>query len=334
MQFTQEKMLTLLEKSGREGWTLRQMAALREEGLLPPLRRQTQPGTNKPLYVWDEEDIDQIVDVYDWWRYCNGDRATLTLALWLRRYKIPLDLLCRLYLRVIEGYLQRLTRGKTDLDDVLDEVSNIVVAWSRKYRYSPRLAAQRKQMSVERMELVTEMMLGALAIPDQELTAEAFRSFLLEVGESLDAATDGVEIFEEFFATPQRIAATLRDILTLPNLREAVQTATPEQWEQAREDYLTLCQLLSELVKAAASSEPPSFPEWFTTNLTLMWASLLIVPFLSARYRGYGQLLDMAFEKIHEMLTDPSFIAQALQLQNERARRTIEADVNNIPLVS
>ncbi len=332
MQFTQKDMLALLKQSGREGWTLRQMTALRK--WLPPKRRQTQPGTNKPLYAWDEQDIEQIVEVYDWWRYCHGDRATLTLALWLQGYEVPPDLLRRLYLRLIEGYLQRLTRGKTDPDDVLDEVSNIVVAWSRKFRYSPRLAAQRKQMSVEQMELVTEMMLGALAVPDPEQTAETFRSLLLGVGESLGASIDDEEILEEFLATPERIAATLRDVLTLPNLREAVQTATPEQWEQAREDYLSLCQLLSELVKAAASSEPPSFPERFTTNLTLHGACWLITPFLSARYRGYGQLLDMAFEKIHEMLIDPSFRAQALQLQKERAGSTIEADVNDIPLVS
>src|SRR5713101_2627578 len=109
MQLTQKEMLTQLKKSGREGWTLRQMTALREEGWLPPLRRQTQPGTNKPLYVWNEEDIEQIVEVYDWWSYCHGDRATLTLALWLERYEVSLDLLCRLYLRIIDGYLQRLT---------------------------------------------------------------------------------------------------------------------------------------------------------------------------------------------------------------------------------
>ena len=327
MQFTQKEMLVLLKESRREGWTLRQMTALREEGLLPPLRRQTQQGTNKPLYVWDEQDIEQIVEVYDWWSYCDGDRATLTLALWLRWYKVPLDLLRRLYVRVIEEYLQRLTHGKTDPDDILDEVSKIVVGWTRKLRYTPSLAAQRKQVSVEQMELVTETVLGALAVPDEEPTAETFRSFLLAAGEPLDASTD---YEEEFFATPQRIAAILRDILTLPNLREVVKTATSEQWEQAREDYLFLYQLFSELGEFAASSSTPSLPDWFLTNLTLKGACLLIVPFLSARCRGYGQWIEMAFEEIHEELTDPSIRAQVLNLNKERARRTIEADVDDI----
>jgi len=70
-------MFTMLQESGRKGWMLHQMTALREERFLPPLRRQTQQGTNKPLYVWNEKDIDQIVEVYDWWSYCDGNRAAL-----------------------------------------------------------------------------------------------------------------------------------------------------------------------------------------------------------------------------------------------------------------
>ena len=81
MGFTQREILAALEESGRNDWTLRQMTALRNEGFLPPLRWETQPGTNRPRYVWDETDIEQIVDAYDWWSYYEGDRASLTLAL-------------------------------------------------------------------------------------------------------------------------------------------------------------------------------------------------------------------------------------------------------------
>jgi hypothetical protein len=328
VQFTQKEMLALLKKSQRVGWTKRLMGALRKEGFLPPLRRQTQKGTNKPLYVWDEEDIDQIVDVYDWWSYCGGDRATLALALWLQGYEIPLDLLRRLYTRTIDAYLQQLTRGKTDPDDILDEVSKIVVVWARKLRYDPRLVAQRKKLSVEQMELVTETVLGALAVSDQEPTVETFRSFILAAGESLDPSTDYVEDFWEFIATPRRVAATLQDILSLPNLQKIVQTATPEQWEQAREDYLSFCQLCSEFWELATSAGTPLLPEVLFTNWKLRGACWLMVPFLSARCRGYGQWIDMAFAKIHEGLADPSIQAQVFS--KERAGRTIEAEVDDI----
>lgn len=154
MQFTQKEVLALLKESGRDDWTLRQLTALGEEGLLPPLKRQTQQGTNKPLYVWDEKDIDQIAEVYDWWSYCDGNRAALALALWLQGYEVLLDLLRRLYVHTIEAYLQRLTRGKTNPDDILDEVSEIVVVWNRKSRYSPGLTAQRKKVSVEQFAIL------------------------------------------------------------------------------------------------------------------------------------------------------------------------------------
>lgn len=328
MQFTQKETLELLKESGREGWTLRQMTALREEGCLPPLRRQTQQGTNKPLYIWDEEDIDQVVDVYDWWSYCNGDRATLTLVLWLEGYEVSLGPLHRLYLRIIEEYLQQLTRGKTNPDDILDEVSKIVVVWTRKFRYSPGLAAQRKKFSVERMEQVTETLLGALAIPNQESAAEIFRSFLLGAGESLDASSDYEKDFEDFFAIPQHVEAILRDILTLPNLREVVKTATPEQWQQAREDYLFFCQVVSTFGELVKSVSEISFPENFFMGLKIRGALWLTAPLLSARCRGYGQWIDMALEKMREVLADPSVRAQVFG--KERARRTIEPNVNDI----
>ena len=127
MGYTQKEILTALEKSGCNKWNLRQMTKLRSEGFLPKLTRTTQLGTNKPLNVWDEKDIDQIVDVYDWWNYCDGDRATLTLALWLDGYELPLNLLRHIYIPIIEAYLQKLTGGKIDPDDILDKVSEIVV---------------------------------------------------------------------------------------------------------------------------------------------------------------------------------------------------------------
>ena len=120
----------------------------------------------------------------------------------------------------------------------------------------------------------------------------------------------------------------MRDIFTLPNLHEVVKIATLEQWEQVREDYLSLCQLCSEFGELATSAGTPPFPEILLTNLTIMGTRWLIAPLLSARYRGYGQWINMAFDKIHEGLTDPSFRTQVLDKQ--KARRTIETDVGYI----
>src|SRR5712691_4706349 len=178
MEFTQKEILAMLEESGRIDWNLRQMTALRNEGFLPPLRRKTLQGTKKPQYVWDETDMDQIADAYDWWSFYDGDRGMLGLVLWLKGYAVPLDFLRRIYLSVVDMYFQLLTRGKTDPDDILDEVSKIVVARIRKLKFTPGLADERKKMvteqnaSMEQMETMMEAVLSALAVPDEELDTD------------------------------------------------------------------------------------------------------------------------------------------------------------------
>jgi len=332
MGFTQKEILAALEESGRNNWNLRQMTALRKEGFLPPLRRETQPGTNKPLYVWNETDIQQIADVYDWWSYYDGDRATLALALWLKGYEVPLDVLRRTYITVIEAYIQMLTRGKTDPDDILDEVSEIVTVWMRKLKYTPGLTDQRKKMrteqnvSIEQMEMFTETVLGALAVPDQEVATEGIYSSLLGARESQDASIDYAEE-DDFFIRAEDVVVILRDILALPHLREAIITASLEQWQQARKDYLSFCHVLSVIVERMPGKGEESFPESFLMNMKINNAVWLIAPLLSTRYRGYGQWIDMAFEKIHEFLADPA--VQERILNKHRARRTIEADIQD-----
>lgn len=325
MEFTQKEMLGMLKESGRNKWNVRQMIALRKEGYLPPLTRKTQPGTNKPLNVWDETVINQIVYVYDWWDYCKGDRTTLAFALWLKGYKVPFDLLRRTYITFIEALIQKLTGGKKDSDDILDKVSEIVAMWMRKLKYTPGLADQRKKMSIEQMEMYTETVLSALAVPDQEVATEFLHSSLLDARESQKASIDN----KDFITQSQDVAVILRDIFALPHLREAIITATLEQWGQAREDYQSICLLLSEFEKLSSNGDTSVFAEDFLRrNLTMMAANFLIVPLLSTRYHGYGQYIDVAFEEIHELLVDPEFQEQIFN--KHLPRRTIEADVEDI----
>src|SRR5258708_26188380 len=102
MQYTQEETLTLLKRSKRTGWTLKKMTVLRGEGYLPPLIRLTQPETNRPLYVWNEEDLEQVCDVYDFWELYKGDRVSLTAALWLQGYRVSLEPVREMACRIID----------------------------------------------------------------------------------------------------------------------------------------------------------------------------------------------------------------------------------------
>ncbi len=332
MEFTQKEILEALEDSNREQWNLRQMAALRKKAFLPPLRRKTQQGTNKPLYVWDETDLNQIVDVYDWWDYCDGDRVTLTLILWLQGYDIPLDPLRSLYIDAVEMYLQHLTQGNTDPDDILDKVSEVVVKWMRKMRYTPGLADQRKKMetkqnfSMAQMELFTESVLSALVVPDETLDTKDLHSFPSDTSASQNASADDTQD-DDFFIPAEDVAVILRDILALPHLLEAIRTATSEQWQQARKDYLSFCNVLRVIEERRPKEEGKSLPEEFLLELKIMGAIWLTVPLLSTRYRGYGQWIDMAFVKFHEMLADPE--VQERILNRHKARRAIEVAVED-----
>lgn len=320
MEYTQVEMLKKLEELERNKWNIRQMTALRSEKFLPPLRQWTLPGTNKHLNFWDETDIDQIVDVYDWWEYCHGDRVTLTLILWLQGYNIPLNPLRKFYIHTIKMYLKKLTGGKTDPDEILDKVSGIVLEWMRKMRYTPGLADQRRKMTtkqnftLKQMEIFIESLLSALVVPNQEFEDEE---------ELEETSTDYAEE-EEFSLEFEDVAAILRDIFLLPNLLDVVKSATIEQWEQAGEDFLSICQLFSEF---SANFGNSPFPEVLTINWTLFAAVWLLVPLLSVRYRGYGQLIDTALKKLHELLADPE--VKERMRNRERMERTTEAEVGD-----
>lgn len=333
MRFNQEDVLVMLKESDRNGWNVRKMANLRKEGFLTPLKRGVQPGTNSPDNFWDETDVEQVFDVYDWWDYCDGDRATLALVLWLDGYEVPLHLLRNIYIPTIENHLKNLTGGNTDPDDILDKVSEIVVRWIRKLMYTPGLADQRKKMKIEQnvsmqqLGMLTEVVLGTLAVPDQESTINPFQSILLSTTESQEVSIDLADE-EEFSARYQHVAAIMREIFSLPNMLDVINSATLEQWDQALEDYGSIVTLLKEIGNVSTKGDTSVFDGTLVRNLIIMGAVWLIAPLLSIRYRRYGQWIDMAFEKTHEFLSDPAAQEQVINMQKAR-RKMVSAIANS-----
>jgi hypothetical protein len=320
MGFIQKEVLSALEETGRDNWTSRQMTRLTSEGLLPKLIRTTQPGTNKPLYVWEETDLDQIVTIYDLLEYYGGSHEAVSLVLWLEGYGISLDLLRRTFLRPIENYLQRLTQGETDPDEIAFSVSSIALMLLNKLQFTPGLTTQRKKINKEQMSLFTQILLDILS--DQEPDAKMLRSLFIENTDALSNPAEQID--DEFFERTQRGVEIMRDILALPRLREAIRTATPEQWQQVRKDYLSFCHMLRviENRRTNAGGETLALPEEFLMGLKITGARWLTAPLLSARCRGYGQWIDAGFEKIHEFLADPE--VQERILTRAKARGIIE----------
>lgn len=95
---TQDELLTILEQSGRPHFTKRRLTHLTSEGLLPPLRRTSQAGSNKPVYVWEQEVIEQATYLYDLIERGNA-RRRLFLALWLGGYDVPFEPILRRWIQ-------------------------------------------------------------------------------------------------------------------------------------------------------------------------------------------------------------------------------------------
>jgi len=180
------------------------------------------------------------------------------------------------------------------------------------------------------MERIIEPIFVALAVPEQvEPTFELIQPFLSDTEETSEGSTDPDE---DFLNKTHMVASILRDILTLHNLREVLETATHEQWEQAREDYLVLCELLGKFVRQTTRPEHLESLEELAVNLRLTGAVWLIVPLLSTRCRGHGHWIDEGFDKIQEFLDSPSFLELVERQQQKWENHTIEADAEELAL--
>ncbi len=98
-----------------------------------------------------------------------------------------------------------------------------------------------------------------------------------------------------------------------------IEQATPEAWEQARLDYMTLCQFLH-MLNPTSEQEDPEVEGFFLWIFTL--GGFHLVPMaLAIRQRGYGQWIDDAFAWVNKQLADPE-IQASLAWATDPAIRT------------
>ncbi len=90
---------------------------------------------------------------------------------------------------------------------------------------------------------------------------------------------------------------------SLPRLRDTLINATIEERAQARDDYLTLCQLLQTLVELFPRRSARLDPEMRQT-LILTWGSILPPLLLSMRYHGYGDQIDETLASLNKVLNE------------------------------
>jgi hypothetical protein len=300
---TQNELLTVLEQAGRPNFTKRRLTQLTSEGFLPKLRRTSQVGSNKPVYIWKRAVIEQAKYLYDLIERGEA-RDRIFLALWLGGYDVPFASILRHWTQPIDDLLYNLTCGVQDPDDALWEISASLVNFAEpKWKFSPRPDGVIRTVGFDAWRELMEFVFDILAVPayePDETTSEGVRGTLQKINKIAQANADPEQFLSDVLS--------LREIFTLPRYLDALMNATDEEWTQTRDDYLTLCQLLHKLATAFPRRNA-LLTEEMRQALFLKSGTTLLPLLLAVRYAGYGDLIDevlaIGSEVLNDMLSDP-----------------------------
>lgn len=281
-------------------FTRRQLTELCGEGLLPPLQRGSRPGSNKPVYIWDASIVEQAKVLYHLLQW-NRSHQRAALPLWLRGYAVEFVPLREHWLDFIDANLQMQGEEDEPGDEPEDHISRAIARMKDRWKHTPiRYRPEPfQQFGMEGLEIYA-------------LWAEFFLDWLLVADFDLGETTFAAMFAEGFLPWLQ----TLQEILALPRLREVIEQATPEAWEQARWDYTTLCQLLQTFSAPRAEEDPDDV----FLGLFAFGGFHLVPVALAIRQRGYGHWIDDGFAWVNKRLADPEIQAMRAWLADPEIR--------------
>lgn len=205
---TQDEVLDALKRLGRPHFNKRLLTHFSNEaiGLLPKLRRTSRPGSNKPIYVWDEDVLEQIIELYDLTQRGCRDYYDRLFSLWIRGYEVPFQRAQQTILQLIESQIQDFTQGEEDHEEALCQISTVVATrLLPKWKYSPQLESKIRRLDLDAYARSVERFLDLVLIPTHEQ-------------DEFDAAQDWQRVIQE--------------VLSLPRLRDAAMNATMEEWHK------------------------------------------------------------------------------------------------------
>ncbi|GHO89180.1 hypothetical protein [Dictyobacter formicarum] len=311
---TKDEVLDALIVSGRPNFNKRLLTHFSTEkiGLLPPLRRTSRPGSNKPVYVWDEHVKQQIVDLYDLVeRGCRNYQNRL-LYLWMRGYMVPFEPIRQHWIQTIDTFLYNLTAGEQDPEDALWHISSILVQFIEpKWKFSPRPDNLIRNVGFDQWRELQEFIWDILAVPTyepEETTLENVLAILRKINTIAQAKADPEGSLSWILS--------LREIFTLPRYRDALINATIEQWIQARDCYLEFCQCLYQLATFFPKRNA-SLTNDMRQALFLKCGAILLPLLLMISYYGYEDWIHECLAILHDLLdmfTDPDFGAMLSQM--------------------
>jgi len=295
-------------------FTRRQLTRIYLEGYLPRPQRRSRPGSNTPVYYWDESVIEQAKLLYDLLRWSRADHW-VRLPLWLQGHLVDFVPIRQRWLDSIDAYLQAFTQSNGEDDDPADEpedhVSRVIELMKDRWKYTPTLRRPEplRRLSLEAYAQWSELFWDMLLVADYELDETTFVT-MHSVLQEMNATQNDTSLQEEFMVNPLSWLLTLRNTLTIPRLREVIEQATPEAWERARRDYMTLYQFFQTVFAPFIQEDPEGM-------YLLLFASggFHLVPVaLAIRQQGYGSWIDDAFAWVSKRLADPETQAMLAQV--------------------
>ena len=298
---TKDEVLDALEQSGRRNFNKRLLTyfSSKKIGLLPELRRTSRSGSNIPVFVWYENVMEQIIDLYDLVERGCRNYHTRLLYLWLRGYSVPFEPILRHWLQLIDTLLQNLTGGEQDPDEAMHQISSSLVTYVEpKWKFSPRPDQFIRDVGIDTWGELMEVFFGMLAVSDyepDEMASEGVLRTLQRINKIAQTDVDPEETFSWLLS--------LRDVFTLPRYRDSLINATVEEWMQARDDYLELCQFLHKLTELFPRRSARLISE-MRQALFLHWGSILPPLLLAVRRSGYGDEIDDALACLNEVLNN------------------------------
>jgi hypothetical protein len=293
----------------------RQLAEIYHMGLLPRPQRRSDPGSNKPVYYWDESIGEQAALLYEllqWWRLDHR----LRLPLWLGGYQVDIAPLRQGWLNSIDAFLQVYAQG--EMDNLRDSISDVISELEYKWEHTPTLHRPEdlRQLGPAVLALGMELFLNVLLVPDYEPDETEFAQVLASLHAASGRARQHQEkAAEDFFSW----LPMFQEILVFPRLREALERATPAAWEQARVDYLTFCQFAKNILAPVAIIHP--VPEIMYVLLVAAVGLYLVPIAVAVRYWGYGEWIDEAFAWMSDNLDEIDYEEERAWIAEQLAQR-------------
>ena len=163
------------------------------------------------------------------------------------------------WLDSIDAYLQAFTQGNGEEetysgDEPEDHISRAIGQLKDRWKHTPTPHRPEllQRLGLEAYAQWVEVFWDVLLVADYEADETTFAEVLAMVS----AAGSDTQLQGEFAEGFLLWLQTLQEILAIPRLREVIEQATPEKWEQARLDYETLCQFCQTLFAPVTRKYP------------------------------------------------------------------------------